>query len=76
MGMKIDDHRLQNLDLFVGQSHNTVFSQNLLGLGNEARINEPSTLGKNWTWRIKKECINDWLADLIATDTATYFRAK
>ena len=50
--------------------------QDLLGLGNEARINEPSTLGKNWTWRVKKECINDWLADLIAADTATYFRAK
>lgn len=50
--------------------------QDLLGLGNEARINEPSTLGKNWAWRVKKECINDWLAELIAADTATYFRAK
>ena len=50
--------------------------QDLLGLGNEARINEPSTLGKNWTWRVKKECINDWLAELVAADTTTYFRAK
>ncbi len=28
--------------------------QDYLGLGNEARINEPSTLGKNWRWRMKK----------------------
>ena len=28
--------------------------QDLLGLGEEARINVPSTLGGNWTWRLKK----------------------
>ena len=28
--------------------------QDYLGLGNEARINLPSTLGRNWTWRMKK----------------------
>lgn len=27
--------------------------QDYLGLGNEARINEPSTLGKNWRWRMQ-----------------------
>lgn len=26
--------------------------QDYLGLGGEARINEPSTLGKNWKWRL------------------------
>ena len=26
--------------------------QDYLGLGNEARINEPSTLGTNWKWRL------------------------
>lgn len=26
--------------------------QDYLGLGNEARINEPSTLGMNWKWRL------------------------
>ena len=26
--------------------------QDYLGLGSEARINEPSTLGKNWRWRM------------------------
>lgn len=27
--------------------------QDYLGLGTEARINEPSTLGKNWRWRMR-----------------------
>ena len=27
--------------------------QDYLGLGTEARINEPSTLGKNWKWRLE-----------------------
>ena len=26
--------------------------QDYLGLGSEARINEPSTIGKNWRWRM------------------------
>ncbi len=28
--------------------------QDYLGLGTDARINEPSTLGKNWKWRMKE----------------------
>lgn len=28
--------------------------QDYLGLGSEARINQPSTLGTNWQWRMKK----------------------
>lgn len=28
--------------------------QDYLGLDNRARINKPSTLGKNWKWRLKK----------------------
>ena len=26
--------------------------QDVLGLGNEARTNEPSTTGNNWKWRL------------------------
>lgn len=29
--------------------------QDYLGLGDRARINEPSTLGKNWRWRMAKD---------------------
>ena len=28
--------------------------QDYLGLDNSARINQPSTLGKNWKWRLKE----------------------
>ncbi len=32
--------------------------QDFLGLGNEARMNTPSTLGGNWTWRMKDSTID------------------
>jgi len=45
-----------------------------MGLDDTARINEPSTIGGNWTWRIEKSCINDWLAGIIRENTALYGR--
>lgn len=48
--------------------------QDYLGLGSEARINSPSTIGKNWRWRIDGGCINDWLAGIIKDVTVTYKR--
>lgn len=43
--------------------------QDLYAMGAEARMNEPSTLGKNWTWRMPRglltpECA-EWLSDLV-----------
>ena len=32
--------------------------QDILGLGSEARINTPSTLGNNWKWRATPEQID------------------
>ncbi|WP_077612379.1 4-alpha-glucanotransferase [Clostridium sp. Marseille-P2415] len=37
--------------------------QDYLGLGGEARINEPSTLGKNWRWRMLSGEITEELAE-------------
>lgn len=49
--------------------------QDFMGLGSEARINTPSTLGGgNWRWRIGDGCINDWLAQIIRENTALYGR--
>lgn len=45
-----------------------------MGLGSEARINTPSTVGGNWRWRIGEGCINDWLAGIIRENTALYCR--
>lgn len=48
--------------------------QDLMGLDNRARMNTPSTLGGNWAWRIKEECINFWLAGILKILTKTYCR--
>ena len=50
--------------------------QDLIGLGSEARINAPSTVGKNWQWRIDGGCINEWLASVVLENVATYGRAN
>lgn len=39
--------------------------QDYLGLGSEARINRPSTLGENWKWRLKKgQCTGELAASI------------
>ena len=48
--------------------------QDLVGLDNRARMNTPSTLGGNWAWRIKEECINFWLAGIMKKLTEAYCR--
>lgn len=48
--------------------------QDYLGLGSEARINTPSTLGGNWVWRMKKDDIDMNLADNICSITKLYGR--
>lgn len=50
--------------------------QDFIALDSSARINTPSTVGDNWKWRIKPECINDWLAGMIYENTAMYGRAN
>lgn len=39
--------------------------QDYLGLGSEARINIPSTLGNNWKWRMVKGSLTEELAEKI-----------
>lgn len=39
--------------------------QDLLGLGNSARMNRPSTTGTNWKWRASKGSYNDDLAKKV-----------
>lgn len=49
--------------------------QDYLGLGSEARINTPSTLGDNWKWRMKKGAFTEELAAQIREMAVTYGRA-
>ncbi|MDD3361959.1 MAG: 4-alpha-glucanotransferase [Hespellia sp.] len=48
--------------------------QDYLGLGSEARINTPSTLGKNWKWRLVPGQITDEVADVVRKMTKIYGR--
>ncbi len=48
--------------------------QDFLGLGSEARINTPSTLGMNWRWRVSADACTPELAEEIRDFTALYGR--
>lgn len=50
--------------------------QDYLGLGSEARVNIPSTLGTNWKWRLKKGALTDELAAQIKQMSKLYGRCK
>lgn len=50
--------------------------QDILGLGTEARMNIPSTLGGNWVWRIKPEVLTDELAARLKNLATTYGRLE
>lgn len=48
--------------------------QDYLGLGKDARINMPSTLGQNWTWRMTKEEFTEEIRQKIKKMTKLYAR--
>lgn len=48
--------------------------QDYLGLGSEARINTPSTLGDNWKWRMLDGQFTDEIADRMYELTKLYYR--
>ncbi len=50
--------------------------QDLLGLGSEARINVPSTLGDNWKWRATEDQITNRLARKLYKCMVMYARVN
>lgn len=50
--------------------------QDFLDLGEEGRMNEPATIGTNWSWRVKRVELTDELAERIARLTWIYRRGK
>ncbi len=48
--------------------------QDLLRLGSEARMNFPSRLGGNWSWRVDATALTDDLADRVRDLSETYGR--
>ncbi|MBD2346160.1 4-alpha-glucanotransferase [Anabaena subtropica] len=49
--------------------------QDILGLGNEARMNFPSIATGNWAWRYDSSALTDELSDRLKTLTKLYGRA-
>ncbi|MDR1765217.1 MAG: 4-alpha-glucanotransferase [Lachnospiraceae bacterium] len=50
--------------------------QDYLGLGSEARINEPSTLGRNWQWRMGRGDFTDALTQKCKRMATIYGRLR
>jgi len=48
--------------------------QDLLGLGNDARMNRPGTTGGNWRWRLQPGQLTPAIMGKLAAMTATYDR--
>lgn len=48
--------------------------QDVLGLGSEARMNRPSTLGGNWAWRLREEELRPEHAERLAELVRLYGR--
>jgi 4-alpha-glucanotransferase len=49
-------------------------AQDLLGLGSEARMNRPATIGGNWRWRLRPGQLTPAVLERLAVMTATYDR--
>jgi 4-alpha-glucanotransferase len=50
--------------------------QDLLGLGQEGRMNYPSVAQGNWEWRLLPDQMTDGVAQFLGDLTVTYGRAK
>ena len=50
--------------------------QDYLGLGTEARMNTPSTIGCNWRWRMTEDQFTEDLCREILTQTRRYGRTE
>jgi len=48
--------------------------QDVLKLGNEARMNHPSTVGQNWRWRLWHDAISEERRDWLRTLAGIYRR--
>ena len=49
--------------------------QDLLGLGSDARMNRPGTIGGNWRWRMRPLQLTREIVDRLGVMTHTYDRA-
>ncbi|MDO4680672.1 MAG: 4-alpha-glucanotransferase [Aerococcus sp.] len=50
--------------------------QDLLNLGNSARMNTPATIGGNWQWRMTADQYSEGLTERLLDLSETYFRTN
>ena len=50
--------------------------QDILDLGEESRMNMPSTIGGNWEWRMKAEDLTQERKDFLTKMTLLYQRGN
>ena len=77
--LKIDDKKelhWQMMCALWGSVANLVIvqAQDILGLGSEARMNTPATVGNNWKWRAKDGVFTDELAKRLRSYMERYER--
>lgn len=79
--LKLDEAEGYHWGMIRGALSSTAFlavvpMQDYLGLGSEARMNTPATLGgANWQWRMRKDAASPELSEKIAKMTRLYGRA-
>lgn len=62
---------------YATNSNAAIFQvQDILHLGNDARMNEPSTVGKNWQWRMKPGELTNEHIGRLAMYTGVYGRGR
>jgi 4-alpha-glucanotransferase len=78
LGLEVNDHNVhwQLIRLAMSSVANTVIipMQDLLGLGEEARMNRPATDEGNWKWRVLPEQITPELVKWLGEMTRLFGR--
>jgi 4-alpha-glucanotransferase len=71
-----DVHRAMMRTLYLSQSQTAIVpAQDLLGLGENARMNTPGTSDGNWLWRLRPGEMSGELAERVRRMTDLYGRA-
>ena len=50
--------------------------QDLIGLDGRARMNQPSTVGKNWKWRATQDQLSESVGEFLRRNTVLYRRCR
>jgi 4-alpha-glucanotransferase len=79
LGKKVEEENVhwELIRLAMGSVANTVIipMQDILGLGEESKMNLPATSDGNWQWRLDPREITTFVSDKLRTMTETYGRA-